>query len=170
MTAYPLKQTTMTLPLSVLAIGANASTVGMVLLVHGELQYWQCSRDAAKSADNAESTTTEWIRSFHPDVVVTEKVDNGSRKSERTQGVIRTIAGTATALGIVSVQVLRPHEYKNKYEEAVALARRHPTIKPRVPSRRFYDPEPKNVVLFEALALAEVAERNFAARIAAALG
>ena len=160
----------MNLPLKVLAIGANASTIGMVLLVHGELQYWQCSRAAAKSADKAESTVKEWISSFHPDVVITEKLDDGSRKSKRTQSVIRTIAGTATALGVVSVQELRPHEHKNKYEEAVALARRHPTIKPWVPSRRFYDPEPKNVVLFEALALAEVAERNFAARIATALG
>ena len=160
----------MNLPLSVLAIGANASTIGMVLLVHGELQYWQCSRAAAKSADSAEATATEWIRSFKPDVVVTEKLDGSSRKSIRTQSVIRTIAGTATALGIVSVQVLRPREHKNKYEEAVSLATRHPVIKPWLPARRFYDPEPKNVVLFEALALAEAAGRNFAVRIATALG
>lgn len=160
----------MNLPLRVLAIGVNASTVGMVLLVRGKLSYWQSSQAAAKSTEKADTVATEWITSFRPDVVVTEKLTDHSRKSERAKSVIRSLAGTATTLHVVSMQVVRPHEHKNKYEEAVALAERYPVIRPWVPTRQFYDPEPKTVVLFEALALADVAKRNFTVNIAAALG
>ena len=160
----------MKLPLKVLGIGANASTMGMVLLVHGELRYWQNSRVAMQSEDKAKVVVTSWITQLEPHAVVSEQLTEKSRKSERTQAVIRTVAETVKQEGVLSLTLPRPRLYRNKYEEAVALAKKYPKMKPWVPVRRFYDPEPKNVVLFEALALADAAQYNFSTRLAAAMG
>jgi hypothetical protein len=52
--------------------------------------------------------------------------------------------------------VPREHRYPNKYAEADALVDRYPELAPWKPmKRRFYDNEPRNTVLFEALALAD---------------
>ena len=51
--------------------------------------------------------------------------------------------------------VAREQEYANKYEEAAALGEQFPDLAPWVPKkRRFFDNEPRNTVLFEAVALA----------------
>jgi predicted glycosyltransferase len=160
----------MNFPLNVLGIGANSSNVGMVFLNQGQLKFWQSSPKAAKSVQDAKCMAKHWLTEFQPDIVVTEKLDEGCRKSELTQAIITTFAQTAEELGIHSLRIHRPREYQNKYNEAVALAARYPAIKPWVPKRKFYDPEPRNVVIFEALAHADHLLRSGTIGIAAKMG
>jgi hypothetical protein len=57
---------------------------------------------------------------------------------------------------LLDVAVARECCYANKYVEADALAERYPDIAAWKPKkRRFFDNEPRNTVLFEALALAD---------------
>lgn len=160
----------MTLPLRVLALAANATTVGMVFLNKGELTYWQKSQTAARGPAAAVRTSGKWMAQFKPHVVVVEEFRSVRRKSERTKEIIAALDEGARRRGFVVVALARPDGYQNKYQEAAALAECYPILRPWVPTRRFYDPEPKNVVLFEALAQAKAAEHNFCLRIAAALG
>ncbi|MES9962189.1 MAG: hypothetical protein ABW116_01490 [Candidatus Sedimenticola sp. 20ELBAFRAG] len=160
----------MTLPLKVLGIGANASNVGMVFLNQGKLKFWQSSSVASQSPADAKRIAKRWVTEFQPDIVVTEKLAESCRKSEQTQAVITTFAQTAEELGIRSLRLARPQEHKNKYDEATALATRYPATKPWVPTRKFYDPEPRNVALFNALALADKLIRSGTLGIAAAMG
>ena len=160
----------MILPLRVLALAANATAVGMVILNRGELTYWQKSQTAARGPAAAARASAKWMAQFGPHVVVVEEVRSIRRKSERTKEIITALDEGARRRGLAVVALPRPDGHENKYQEAAALAECYPILRPWVPTRRFYDPEPKNVVLFEALALAKAAEHNFCLRIAAALG
>lgn len=57
-----------------------------------------------------------------------------------------------------NIRVQRERTYRNRYEEARALAARYPEIAGYVPkAARFYELPSKNLLYFEALALAAVA-------------
>lgn len=56
---------------------------------------------------------------------------------------------------LLEVGVPRKQGFANKYAEAEVLVERYPELAPWKPEkRRFYDNEPRNTVLFEALSLA----------------
>ncbi|RFP88509.1 hypothetical protein DZK27_08480 [Rhodobacteraceae bacterium 63075] len=58
---------------------------------------------------------------------------------------------------MLDLTIPRPRPYQTKHDEAVALAKRYPEVAGYVPARkrRFFDPEPHGMSLFEALILAE---------------
>jgi hypothetical protein len=57
---------------------------------------------------------------------------------------------------LLDIAVERPSLFPNKYAEAEALAARYPELAAWKPKpRRFFDNEPRNTVLFEALALGD---------------
>jgi hypothetical protein len=154
-----------------LAIAAASGRVGCVFLIHGELRDWQISGSASRSPESAAGQAQRWITRFEPEVVLTEKTADLSRKGERTKAIIAAIAATAAQNHVYDVSVVRVQRFKNKYEEAAALARLFPEIADWLPpSRKFYDNEPRNTVLFEALALVRDVFEDPTTAIAASMG
>lgn len=66
------------------------------------------------------------------------------------------MARTAEHNYLLDISVERDPELPNKYDEAKAQAERFPEIAAWLPrERRFFDNEPRNIILFDALTLAE---------------
>lgn len=155
----------------ILALAAATRRVGYVYLIGGQLKDWRVSGKAAKSPTEAAGQIQKWINELKPDVVVTEKVKNSTKKSAKTKSIIAAMANVASHNYLHDVSVTRPREYKNKYAEAVALAERYPDITAWLPTkRRLFEAEPRNTVLFEALALADELLRGSGPTLARALG
>ena len=141
--------------LRVLAFAAATGRVGSVFLVGDELVDWHISNKAADSGGDAAAHAQTLINDLRPDVVVTEELDSAKHKGKQALAVIAAITRTAEHNHLLDVSLPREHRYANKYAEADALAERFPELMPWKPmKRRFYDNEPRNTVLFEALALA----------------
>lgn len=140
--------------LKVLAVAAGSGRVGYVLLVGGELRYWQLSQAAARSPADATRYARNWIEEMRPQAVVTERIAEGCRKGERAKAVIKAIARTAENELLLHISIQRPRRFPNKYVEAEAFANRFPELRRFVPKpRRLWDAEPRNTTIFEALAL-----------------
>ncbi len=140
-----------------LSIAAASGRVGYVFLIDGALRDWKMSRKAGKDPEEAGKCAGIWIKRLRPDAVVTEKLDDHTRKGERTRAVIAAIAAVASNGGLYDVSVRRPRDHRNKYEEAAALSGRFPSLRPWLPKgRKLWESEPRSVTYFEALALALV--------------
>lgn len=141
--------------LRILAFAAATGRVGSVFLVGDKLVDWHISNKAAENGVAAAGHVQALINDLLPDVVVTEELETASHKGRHTLALIAAIARTAEHNHLLDVSVPRQHHYPNKYAEADALVERYPELAPWKPmKRRFYDNEPRNTVLFEALALA----------------
>ena len=141
--------------LRILAFAAATGRVGSVLLIGDRLVDWHTSNKAAESGIKAAAHAQSRINNLMPDVVVTEELETARRKGKHTLAIIAAIARTAEHNDLLDVSVPHRHRYPNKYAEADALAEQFPELAPWKPmKRRFYDNEPRNTVLFEALSLA----------------
>ena len=158
--------------LSVLAIAVASRKVGYVYLSGGTLQDWGIALKATRSNSDLVGYAQELISELKPDVVVTEKRTTGCRKGQRTKALIRAIAELASHNPVLDVSVPRPRGFPSKYEEAQALAAEYPEIAGYLPKhkRRIFDFEPRGMVLFEALALANEVIKGPPTRLAAAMG
>lgn len=157
--------------LRVLAIAAASGRVGYVYLVDAKLKDWRISGKAARSKSAAAEMTQKWINRLKPEIIVTEKAEDAAKKGAATKAIIASIAETAAHNYVLDVSVVRQHGYVNKYEEAEALAGRYPEVRNWLPGkRRFFDNEPRNTVLFEALSLAEKVMRGPSTALAKAMG
>jgi LmbE family N-acetylglucosaminyl deacetylase len=144
-------------PNRVLAVAAATGRIGMVFLIGNRLMDWQISGKAAKSPEQATRFADAIIRSHRPDVFITEKIDVARNKGDHSKALIVSMAATAAEYELLDISVERPHDFPNKYAEAAMLIERYPEIAAWQPTRRFFDNEPRNTVLFEALALANAA-------------
>ena len=143
-------------PNRLLALAAASGRIGIVFFVGQQIMDWQVSNKAAKSPDAAATYLRTLIVSHRPDVVVTEQTATAFHKGERTKLLILIMAGVAADHELLDISVERPNQFKNKYDEAEMLAARYPELAAWKPKpRRFFDNEPRNTVLFEALALAD---------------
>lgn len=132
-----------------------------MFLVGDTLTYWQVSVKAAESPAEAAAHVQTLINGFWPDVIVTEDASAVRHKGTETLALIAAIAKVAEDCDLLDVQVPRMQCFPNKYAEADALALRYPELAPWKPrKRRFYEAEPRNTVLFEALALADFMLNN----------
>lgn len=157
--------------LKMLSVAAASGRVGYVYLVGGKLKDWRMSGKAAESPSAAAEQTQKWINRLKPEVVVTEKPVEAAKKGDKTKEIIGAIASTAEHNYVLDVSVVREHGFANKYEEAEDLAKRYPEIMAWLPKkRRFFDNEPRNTVLFEALSLAETVMRGGPAALGKAMG
>ena len=139
-----------------LAIAAATGRVGYVFFIGKHLTDWRVSEKAAKSSEKAAGEVEKWINQLQPDVVVTEKVGRRAKKDGKTLEINAAMARTAEHNYLLDVAVERDPVLPNKYDEAKAQAKRFPEIAAWLPKkRRFFDNEPRNIVLFEALTLAE---------------
>jgi len=155
----------------ILAVAAASGRVGYAFLVGDMLRDWHVSYTAANSPTKAAEEAQKWINRLKPDVVVTEKAEEATKKGKKTKAIIGAIARTAEHNYVLDVSVARAQDYANKYEEAEALAVQHPEILPWLPAkRRFFDNEPRNTVLFEALSFANTVRRGGSIGLAAMMG
>lgn len=139
----------------VLAFAAARGRIGSVVLDGDKLIDWRISETAAKSVADAVSHAERLFADFTPTVVVTEEIEFARHKSQHTLSLIAAIAKGAERKQYTAVSLPREHRYPNKYAEADALVNRFPELQPwKPPKRCFYDNEPRNTVLFEALSLA----------------
>lgn len=144
-----------------LAIAVASGRVGSVFMIGDTLTYWQVSVKAAESPAEAAAHAQTLINGFWPDVIVTEEPNAVRHKGAETLALIAAMAQVAEDCDLLDVQVPRVQRFANKYAEADALALRYPELAPWKPhKRRFYQAEPRNTVLFEALALADFMLNN----------
>lgn len=139
-----------------LSIAAASRRVGHVFFIGGRLIYWGGSDMAIRSPEYAARTTRKWIGKFRPQIVVTEKIEAGSRKGENTIKVIGAIAKVAADAPLSDIAVPRIRHFESKYEEAKAIAKRYPAIAHLLPKKRpaLWESEPRQMIFFEATALA----------------
>lgn len=139
----------------VLAFAAATGRVGSVFMIGDRLVDWHISNKAAESNVEAAGHAQTLINYLRPDVVITEDLEAAESKGEHTLSLLSAIARTAAHNGLLDVSVPRKHGFANKYAESEALVEAYPELAPwKPPQRRFYDNEPRNTVLFEALSLA----------------
>ncbi len=158
--------------LSVLAVAVATGKVSYVYLSGGRLQDWGIGLKVTKSSNDLVGFVQELINELKPDVVVTEKCGKGCRKGDWARAHIRSIAALASHNPVLDVSVQRPRGFPSKYDEAHALAKAYPGIEGYLPKhrRRIFDFEPRSMVLFEALALADAVIKGPPMRLATAMG
>lgn len=142
--------------LRVLAVAAANRRVGYAYFEHNDLVYWTISNKAGEKPLDAVAVTQDLITRFAPDVLVSQQVTPSLTKSKNTKKVIAAIARTGKHNDLISIAVPRLRKHKNKYEEAKALAKIFPQVADYLPQPRqlHHSKEPRNTVLFEAIALA----------------
>ena len=157
--------------LRVLGVAAGSGRVAYVFFIGTELKDWGVSEDAAASPGKAKKAARRWIKALEAQVLVTPDFSGRSTKGRKTRDLIEAVTGTARRRQLICVALPHTHDFPNKYAEASALAQRYPDIAGWLPEkRRFYDKEPRNIVLFEALSIAEHVSRSPAVTIGRVLG
>ena len=142
-----------------------------MFLIGDGLAEWRISERAAGSTTKATTWLQRHVDELKPNVVVTEDPKTAKKKGQKSIAIIEAVGNLAANAELLNAMVPRRHDYDNKYDEADALAALYPELKPWVQRRRwFYDNEPRNTVIFEALSLALSVSRDPTTRLAAALG
>jgi len=158
--------------LKVLSVAVSSGRVSYVFLDGLQLVDWAVTTSVSGQATDLVAFVQDLINTLKPDVVVTEKCERGCKKGKRSRELIASIAQLASHNYVLDVQVPRPRVFQSKYEEAEAAVKRHPDLVGYLPKRkrRFYETEPRNMVVFEALALAEEVINGPPDTLAAAMG
>lgn len=157
--------------LRMLAVAAAHNRIGYVFLIGDGLVEWRISERAAGSTTKAVTWLQRHVDELKPDVIVTENPKTTKKKGQKTIAIIEAVGNLAANKKMLNAMVPRRHDYDNKYDEADALAALYPDLKPWVQRRRwFYDNEPRNTVIFEALSLALTVSHDPTARLGAAMG
>ncbi|MEL6818979.1 MAG: hypothetical protein AAFP80_10055 [Pseudomonadota bacterium] len=139
-----------------LGIAVASGKVGCVLVADGELEHTQLSSKAAHSPEVAVEFLEDWIRDLQPNFIVTEEAYRASRKAAHVRAIIAALADYANTTKINNAAIARTQRCANKYEEAALLAIKYPQLEPSVPhKRKLWEAEPRQMIVFEALALAE---------------
>lgn len=138
-----------------LAVAAATRGVGYVFLIEGQLVEWGVSRKAWESPVHAAETLQQWINDYEPTMIVTEKISTDSKKGKKARRLTATLAAIASHNYAYDVSVPINRRGKNRFAYAVALTDIYPDVKPRLPrSHAWYDPAPRNLLIFDALAMA----------------
>ncbi len=157
--------------LRVLAIAVAKGRAGYVYMAGGELRDWNVSVKAVESATNLAEWMQKLISDLKPDVVVTEKITEHCRKGKKTKRLINAAVELASHNYVLDVSVERPRNHPCKYTEAEELAGRYPELIGWLPKkRRYFESEPRNTILFEALAFAEAILNGSPLKLARAMG
>ena len=158
--------------LRVLSVAVATGRVGYVFLHGTELNDWAVTTRVSGKSTDLVAFVQELINNLKPDVVVTEKIDKASKKGDPVKRLIASVAELASHNYVLDVSVPRPRRFPSKYEEAKDLVSRHEDLIGYLPKRkrRFFDFEPRTMIVFEALALAEEVIHGPPDRLAAAMG
>lgn len=158
--------------LKVLSVAVASGRAGYVFLQGAQLQDWGITVKAVQQTTELVAFVQGLINELKPDVVVTEDCGPDCKKGASAKKLIRAVAHLASQNYVLDVSVARPRSFPSKHEEATDLLKRHPELAGYLPERkpRFYEFEPRSMILFEALALAESVIYGPPDRLAAAMG
>lgn len=157
--------------LRLLAVAAISRHVAYVFFVGNRLMDWAISDRASDTPEAAAKAVAQWIEDLAPSAIISERPDTAERKGDRTRRLLTAIGETAQNSGRLHVAVSRTQAFPNKYAEAAFYAARYPELLPWLPEKRlFYENEPRNPILFEAVALADSVLRDPTTELAKALG
>ncbi len=139
----------------VLGIAVSSARMGYVLLVDDKLVDWGVSVAAAKSPKKATAKTRELIEIFKPEVIISEQPGSNKRKRGQSIALMEAVTSTAHNSDATSVTTARQQAYRDKYQEAKALAEEFPELLPRLAKKpKLWLSEPRRMILFEALSFA----------------
>jgi hypothetical protein len=139
----------------VLGIAVSSSRIGYTLLVNDQLIDWGVSGAAADSPRKAAAKTRELIETLRTEVVITELPGSNKRKRGKTLLLMEAVTGAAKASKATSLTTTRLHSFKDKYQEAQALAKEFPELASRLAKKpKCWLSEPRRMILFEALSFA----------------
>jgi len=141
----------------ILALAARYGRIAYVYIRNGQPRDWALSCKGYKTTGNAASATGAWIAKFDPDVVIIEDPTTIKRKGRNTRARLVSMVRVAEQSSALVAKAQRVQNHRNAYLEAKALAEAFPQMADKLPERRFFDTEPRNLVYFEALALAQAA-------------
>jgi hypothetical protein len=158
--------------LKVLSVAVASGRAGYVFLDGTQMLDWGITVKATTTATELVAFAQDLINTLRPDVVVTERCGDNCRKGAATKRLITSVAELASHNYVLDVAVARPRTFASKYEEASHLASKHPEVLGYLPKkkRRIFDFEPRNMIIFEALALAREVIDGPPERLAAAMG
>lgn len=158
--------------LKVLSVAVSSGRVGYVFLEGTQLLDWAVTTTVTGNSTDLVEFVQELINTLQPNVVVTEACSKGCKKGKRSRQLIASITELASHNYVLDVQVPRPRVFQSKYEEAESAVGRHPDLIGYLPKkkRRFFEFEPRNMIVFEALALAEEVINGPPDKLAAAMG
>lgn len=157
--------------LRLLAVAAISRHVAYAFFVGNRLTDWAISDRASNTPEAAAKAVTQWIEDLDPRAVISERPDTAQRKGNRTRALLAAIGETVEASGRIHVAINRTQAFPNKYAEAAFYAARYPDLLPWLPEKRlFYENEPRNPILFEAVALADIVLRDPTTELSRALG
>ncbi len=144
---------------SYLSFAVATNKAAYIFMEKDQVYDWGVTVEAAKSEGGIAGFADVLITKLQPDVVVTEKCDAQCRKGERSRALIAAIAECASQYQLYDVSVPRPQSFLTKYDKAVHLAQKHPEVAGYLPARkrRIWESEPRGMMIFEAIALAEAA-------------
>jgi len=135
-----------------MSIAVSSGKVGMVMFMNKQLAVLKLSVKASKSTEQAKKQMRKWIDQYQPDCIVTEQLDKQSRKHGRTPELIDAMNEVIHQHAILHVEMKRQQDFKNKYEEANALAEQYPQLKPHLKhERKIWQSEEPSMMLFEAV-------------------
>ena len=142
----------------VLAVSVRCRGMAAVLLEGGDVLLWSTSRKGTQSTDKALEVIRRWVKTYRPDVLVTENPDQAGRKSGRQIRTLRALVDMGSELDILGLVVRRDQSERNVYEQAASFAAMCPELKRVVPQKpAIWKSEPRTVAVFEALGLARSA-------------
>ena len=141
--------------LKLLAVAATSRRVGHVFLIGRRVERTEMAVKPMQSTVEAAGWLQKRINKFEPDVVATENIPKTSRKGQLARTLTDSFQRTAAENCVLDIPVERKRAFTNKYEEAAFLADAFPDVRHLLPpKRRYFDPEPHSMVLFDALAIA----------------
>jgi len=156
--------------LRLLAVAVSSRRVGYVFLTGNRLMVWKMAVKPIQSSMDAAGWLQQLINKLRPDVVVTEKLDETTRKGDRSRTINSTFQRIAAENYVLDVSIKRLREFANKYEEAASLADLYPNIRPWLPKKRqFHEVEPRRMVMFDALAIAHAVIQRPSTTLASAM-
>lgn len=141
----------------VLSLAVRRGQVGMIYFENRDVKDWHMSKKAGRSPDDAQEVLKEWIDTFVPHVVISQNPDCAGAKKGATIDILRRILDVISDAHLMDIIVTKAkHGFRDMYEEAEHLAKKYPKLTRLVPQRpKFWMTEPRRLVYFEALAMAD---------------
>lgn len=156
--------------LRLLAVAAATGRIGYVFFVGHQLVDFDLSRKGYKNSNHAAGMLQHWIMTLKPDIVVTERLTEKSKKGSRARKITKTFALIASHNYVHDVSITMDREGRTRYEQAKHLADIYPDIASRLPHKpKFYESEDRAMILFDALTLAHLVQESPAIRLAAGM-
>ena len=158
--------------LRMLSFAAASGKIAHVYLIGDQLHDWRISDAPRASEAKAIAWVERQLEELQPNVVLTEDIRFAKKKGDPARQLTDAISRLAEDRGLLNPRIKRDHAYANKYEEAEAIVKHYPELKPWLSKRwrRFFDNEPRNTVLFEAMSYAMFVLRNPTPALARAMG